>query len=187
MTHSDGLGRQDVARCWAGFASFGAGLVHVAVVREHFSEYWLFGVFFTVLGLAQIAWALGAFARPTVPLPRLTGIITLGVIALWLVARTTGLPIGPEPWTAEAFGRADVLCAVLEVALLLCLVVATRPAPQPTVDRRASAGAPARFVALMMVGAFAVAGLATPAMAATESGEHAHGHFGAVEHGDHTP
>jgi hypothetical protein len=183
MTHSGGFGRQDVARCWAGFASFGAGLVHLAVVREHFSEYWLFGVFFTVLGLAQIAWALGAFARPTVPLPQLTGVVTFGVLVLWVVARTTGLPIGPEPWTAEAFGRADVLCAVLEIALLACLLVATREVRRPEDRAEVSPAAPARFVGLVIAGALAVSALATPAMAATETGEHAHAHFSEGEGG----
>jgi len=176
VTQHSGFGRQDVARCWAGFASFGAGLVHVAVVNEHLREYRLFGIFFAVLGIAQILWGVAAFARPTVPFPQLTGAVTLGVLALWMVSRTVGLPIGPEPWTAEAAARPDVLCAVLEVALLLCLVAAApRRSPEPAVDG-GSRGA-IRYVSLLFAGALAVSAVATPAMAASESGEHAEPHF----------
>lgn len=49
-----GLGRADVARCWAGFASLGAGLVHLAVVREHLDHWLLASAFFAVVGALQL-------------------------------------------------------------------------------------------------------------------------------------
>ena len=58
-----------MARCWAGFASLGAGLVHLAVVREHLAEWWVYGVFFAAIGTLQILWALAALARDTRPSP----------------------------------------------------------------------------------------------------------------------
>ncbi|MDQ1641104.1 MAG: hypothetical protein QOJ90_455 [Actinomycetota bacterium] len=182
MTDSNGFGRRDVARCWAGFASLGAGLVHVAVVREHFSEYWLFGAFFAALAAVQLAWGLAALARPTVPAPRLINGLTVGVILLWLVSRSTGLPLGPDPWTPEPFGRADLLCTVLEVAMVLLVLVAVRRRSPGTVGRSAevagsAATGSARLVALLGAGALVVAAVATPAMAATEAGAHAHPHF----------
>jgi hypothetical protein len=182
VTDSHGFGRRDVARCWAGFASLGAGLVHVAVVREHLSEYWLFGVFFAALAVVQLAWGLAALARPTVPVPRLINGLTVGVAALWLVSRSSGLPLGPQPWTAEPVGRADVLCTVLEVAMVLCVLVAlprrsAGVAGPPAAMSGSPARASARLVALMATGALVVAAVATPAMAATEAGAHAHPHF----------
>jgi hypothetical protein len=50
------------------------------------------------------------------------------VIGLWLVTRTTGLPVGPEPWEAEAVGTADLLCSGLEaVVVVLLMVTVQRP------------------------------------------------------------
>jgi hypothetical protein len=175
MSDTSGFGRADVARCWAGFASLGAGLVHLAVVQEHLAEWWVYGVFFAVVGAAQIGWSLGALARVRAPLPWLVGAGNLALVALWAVTRTVGLPIGPEPWTPEAAGRADVFCVVLEIATVLALVVAARPAARTATAARPSSRAAGRFVALMFVGALGVSALTTPALAATEAGQHSPG------------
>lgn len=167
-----------MARCWAGFASFGAGLVHIAVVREHLSESWSHGVFFAAVGLAQVGWALWALQGTSVPRPRLTVAATLGLIGLWAMSRTMGLPFGLGG--KEPVGTADVLAMVLQVALILCIAaaVASTATARREVPQRSAAPAlaAARFVALLAVGALAVSAVATPAMAATSAGEHAHEH-----------
>ena len=101
----------EVIRWWAACASLGAGLIHLAVVSEHVSEWWLYGLFFIVLGVLQVAWAVRAMAGGPLPVPRLFAAMNAAVIGLWLVTRTTGLPVGPEPWEAEAVGTADLLCS----------------------------------------------------------------------------
>ena len=172
MTRTDGLAPADVARCWASFASLGAGLVHLAVVQEHLAEWWLYGVFFAVVGAAQIGWGVAALARDRAPFLRTVVSGNLAVVALWAVTRTVGLPVGPEPWQAEAAGRADVLCALLEIAVAGALVVAARCAA-----RQASTGrSVGRVVALLFAGALAVSAVTTPALAATPAGGHAHHH-----------
>src|SRR5919199_1880237 len=45
--------------------SAGAGAIHYAVIREHFDEYWLYGVFFVGMALFQLVWAVGVVARPS--------------------------------------------------------------------------------------------------------------------------
>jgi hypothetical protein len=173
MTRTNGLARADVARCWASFASLGAGLIHLAVVQEHLAEWWLYGVFFAVVGAAQIGWAVAALAKDRAPLLRTVAYGNLAVVALWAVTRTVGLPLGPEPWEAEAAGRADVLCSLLEVAVAGALLVAARCAA-----RRAPAGRPVgRVVALLFAGALAVSAVTTPALAATPAGGQAHHHL----------
>jgi hypothetical protein len=175
-TRTTSLGRADLARCWAGFASLGAGLVHLAVVDEHLGEWWLYGAFFAVLGAAQLGWAVAALALDRPPLLRTVVVGSVGVVALWVVTRTVGLPFGPEPWDAEAAGRADVLCTLLEVAVAALLLVAARSprsASVPGVGR--SAG---RFLALLFAGALAVSAVTTPALAATPAGGRAHSHLG---------
>jgi hypothetical protein len=153
---------RDVARCWAGFASLGAGLVHLAVVHEHFQESALFGIFFLVSGALQIGWAMVALARDRMPLPRLAAAAQLAMVALWGVTRTVGLPIGPEVWTPEAVGRADVLCVALEIVsagAVAAWLVLGRAGEHPVRARR--------YLLLVGAGALAVACLTTPALAAT--------------------
>jgi hypothetical protein len=162
----------DVARCWAGYASHGAGVVHLGMVPEHFQEWWVYGVCFAAVGAAQIMWAVGALARDRAPLLAFVLASNVALVGLWAATRTVGIPIGPQPWTAEAAGRADVLCVLLELGTALALVAArgvrrhrATPAPQDL-----GAG---RFVALMFAGALAVSAITTPALA--ESGQHSPG------------
>lgn len=115
-----------VIRWWAACASLGAGLIHLAVVSEHVSEWWLYGVFFIVLGVVQMAWAVQAMAGDPLPVPRLFAAMNTAVIGIWLVTRTTGLPVGPEPWEVEAVGTADLLCSALEAAAVVLLMVLVR-------------------------------------------------------------
>ena len=171
-----GFGRSDVARCWAGFASLGAGLIHLAVVREHFAEWWLFGAFFLAIGVLQIGWGMAALALDRAPFSRAVAAVNAAVVALWVVTRTVGLPVGPERWTPEAVGGADVACAVLEAAVVVLLLAAIRV---PGEARPLSVAAGSRL-ALLGVGALAMAVVTTWGLAATESGEHAHPHG---EHG----
>jgi hypothetical protein len=188
VSNTRGLGRTDVARCWAGFASFGAGLIHIAVVREHLAESPFLGVAFAVVGLAQVGWALWALSRDRVPAPRVTAVVTLGFIAAWAMSRTVGLSLNPLTADPEPVGVPDVLCVVLEVTLIGCIYVAMSPSARiPVADQRRSATT-ARGLALLAAGALAVSALATAAMAGTTAGNHAHGHHGEVaddHHGEH--
>jgi hypothetical protein len=108
--------------------SAGAAAIHFAVTSEHFKEYLMYGVFFLVTALAQMIWASIAVWR----LPRWW--LWLGVagntpvLAVYLASRTTGLPFGPDPGHAEPFGALDVLCALLELALIGgCAALLWRP------------------------------------------------------------
>jgi hypothetical protein len=44
-------------------------------------------------------------------------IVNLGVAAAWALSRTLGMPVGPEPWTPEAVGVADVTATLFELAI----------------------------------------------------------------------
>jgi hypothetical protein len=118
-----------VIRRFAGFASLGAGIIHLAAVSEHVAHWWLHGVFFLVLGVVQIGWAVQAMEGGPLPVPREYAVLNAAVIGLWFVSRTTGLPWGPEPWQAEAVGTADLLCSALE-SVVVVLLVRTMREPQ---------------------------------------------------------
>ena len=114
-----------VARVAAAALTAGAGAIHLAVVPDHLREYLLFGIFFAVVGAVQLGAAV-ALLRPT---RRLAVGVATGqalLVALWLVSRTTGLPIGPQPWTPEEIGVADVACVGLELLAVAVLGVAAR-------------------------------------------------------------
>jgi hypothetical protein len=99
--------------------SAAAGMVHLTVASDHFAEYFLFGLFFVVVGLAQIAWA--AIVAITGPVDRLL-MLSIGnalVVALWLVSRTTGVPLGPNSGRPEPVGYADVVTTVFELVLVV--------------------------------------------------------------------
>ena len=103
-----------VGRVAAAAATAGAGLVHLAVVPEHWREYLPFGLFFLVVGAAQL---LASAARPTRRTQLGVALGQVALVALWLVSRTSGLPVGPEPWQPEEIGVADVVCVALECAV----------------------------------------------------------------------
>lgn len=92
-----------------------AGLIHYAVVPEHRAEWWMFAVFFTLLGIFEIVWAVAIWAAPTRGLLLLGVLVNVATLILWAVTRTAGLPFGPEPGEPEAIGIADAVCVVAEL------------------------------------------------------------------------
>jgi hypothetical protein len=168
-----------VIRWWAGFASLGAGLIHLAVVSEHAAEWWLYGLFFLALGVVQLAWAGQAMDSPPLPVPRLFAAMNAGVIGLWLVSRTIGLPVGPGPWTPEAAGTADIVCSALEAVVVVLLVLAVR---RPRVHESRALTRPQRWmVAIGAAGVAMVTGVALAANPPVLYGTHEHGgHSAAV-------
>jgi hypothetical protein len=105
--------------------SWGAGLIHVQAAIQHVDEYLLYALFFALLAPAQFAWGVALYQRPGRRLLLAGALGSLAVVALWIVSRTSGLPIGPTPWRPEAIGAIDALAtadeAVLAVLALLQL------------------------------------------------------------------
>ena len=117
--------------------SAGAGAIHLSVASDHFHEYWLFGAFFAALGSAQVAWAvLVAIRGPSRPL-LIAAIGNSAVVALWIVSRTTGLPLGSHLGAPEALGFPDVAATLFEVVLVGCAAWSLRHKRGPS--RRAVA------------------------------------------------
>ncbi|GAB3067294.1 hypothetical protein [Pedococcus soli] len=130
-------------RC-AALLSVGAALIHVGVSADHFREWWAAGLFFLVTAAAQLAWAAWLWARPASRRVLAVGAAgSVALVLLWVVSRTSGLPIGPEAGVAEAVGAADVVCGILELACAgLALVASAGLVPRrlrtPSTPRRAA-------------------------------------------------
>jgi len=108
----------DSALIFAALASAGAAAIHFAVAPMHYEEYVPFALVFALTGVAQLAWALLALLRPTRPVLLAGVLLSAGVVAVWVLTRTVGAPVGPEAGEPEAVGAADLLCSVLELAVI---------------------------------------------------------------------
>src|SRR5262245_3319476 len=164
-------------RTLAALAMLGSAIIHFAFAPEHLSEQTSHGVFFLVVGWAQLlgAAALAFGWRPQRAWLYGTAAFNLGVAAVWLVSRTAGVP-GEEP---EAVGFPDSLATGLEVfAAVAALAVVLGWARMPA-ERRPRLGLTAvPLVALVAV----VSASVVPAL----GGGHAHGEGGHDEHGSGT-
>jgi hypothetical protein len=106
--------------------AFLAAAIHAVAGAEHFSEFWLFGVFFCALAIAQLAWGVWCFARPT-PASLVAGVaLNASVIAVWLVSRTVGVPLGPGAWKPEQVGALDIAATLDECLIVGLLYLLTR-------------------------------------------------------------
>jgi len=98
--------------------SWVAALIHAVVVPEHWQEYRPYAVCFTALAAAQAGWSIAVFRGPTPTLLRAGAVLSAGVVAVWVLSRTVGLPLGPEPGRPEAVGVIDVAATLAELAIV---------------------------------------------------------------------
>src|SRR5688572_7161516 len=74
--------------------SLGAAAIHLSVIGVHYAEYPPHGVLFAILAWAQAAWAVVYLRRPVRSLAVAAVMGNAGVVAVWGVSRTMGLPFG---------------------------------------------------------------------------------------------
>jgi FtsP/CotA-like multicopper oxidase with cupredoxin domain len=106
----------------AALLTVGAALIHLAVAPEHLREWLPFGVFFLIIGSLQIILAVNLVARPERKVAATIAVLNVGLLSLWYLSRTVGLPIGPTPGQPEDVGLTDTLCVIMEVLGTLPLV-----------------------------------------------------------------
>ncbi|MBK5308162.1 MAG: hypothetical protein JJD92_15860 [Frankiaceae bacterium] len=168
------LAQRSAARLVLATAAVGAGLIHLAFVPSHVREYLPLGVAFLAAGVFQVLWGLLVAVRDSPQWLLVGGALSFVFVAVYLLSRTVGLPLGPEAFEAEAFGASDLLCCALEVPVgIAAMVLGRRPgALQTRLGARWAVGFAA---SLVLVGSASATALAT-------SNEHEHGH--SDEHGD---
>ena len=88
--------------------------IHAAVAPGHVAENPLFGLFFLLAAGTQLTWVALVATRPTRALLAAGIGLHLALVALWLVTRTLGLPLGllPEP---HPVGGWDVACVLWQL------------------------------------------------------------------------
>ncbi|HEX9694747.1 MAG TPA: hypothetical protein VGB64_00370 [Actinomycetota bacterium] len=206
--HRGGLSRTDALLVRAAvFASAGAGALHLGAVHPHMQEWPPAALFMLVAGIAQLAWIawVANDASRTKVFAGLAG--NAGVIALWVVTRTIGLPFGPMPGVAEHAHAPDLIATGLEaivVGALAGLIFDRAPRPARRLMMLAVAGlilsvvasahepARERLTALATLGAVGVAAAVSLSFSLSyvsahvrrrnEYGSPARSRSGAVEH-----
>jgi hypothetical protein len=135
-------------RAAAAMFLLGPAAIHFAVAPEHLRVYPPYGLFFMLVGLLQVALAAAVVLRPSPPILLGGAAFSLLVIAVWLLSRTVGLPIGPTPGIPEAIGLADLLTTLMEwIAVILLLIADAR------LDRRRPLHGVRLTIGLVPVGA----------------------------------
>ena len=107
--------------------AWAAGLIHVLAAVQHVSEYVPFAVFFELLALAQFGWGVAIYRSASRRLLALGAAASLLVVAVWVVSRTAGVPLGPAPWTPEPVGLLDTVASADELVLALLVLFQLRP------------------------------------------------------------
>jgi hypothetical protein len=100
-------------------ASAGAAAIHFAVIAEHFEEWWGFGLFFVMSAVAQLVWAMLVVMWRSGLLIWLGVVGNAAIVVLWLVTRTLGTLVGPEPATPEPISVADSVAATFELTIVV--------------------------------------------------------------------
>jgi hypothetical protein len=92
----------------------GAAGIHFAMMGEHAGVSWTHGTFFAVVAWLQLVLAVGiVWRRSSRGMAATVIVANLAILAVWVLTRTVGIAIGGDG-TPEAWGRTDILCAVLE-------------------------------------------------------------------------
>lgn len=98
-----------------------AGLIHLALIREHFEEQLAYGLVFTALAVFQLSLALLLVTRPGPPIYR-AGIAGSGIIALIYMATRLAPPLGSS--APEEVTFLGIAATALELAAIVFLAVA---------------------------------------------------------------
>ncbi len=159
------------APVWAALASCCAGILHGVAAPAHF-ESLPTAAFFVTAAALQLTLGLRLASRPASPLCAVLGFTgSAWVAAVWLLSRTTGLPVGSSPATIGLLDTAATGCELVVAAVLL------------TTLRRQQAQSPAPVSPC--VGPAPTATLVLPAQAAHDVGPRTLGdHAQAATHAD---
>jgi hypothetical protein len=120
--------REILLRLTAGLAVI-CGLIHIGAGVDHYGEFPLYALVFSLLATAQIGWAALLVWRATPRWLALGCALQVGIVALWVLSRTTGVPIAPTAWVPEQVGTADIVetfCELVTIVATIGMLAETR-------------------------------------------------------------
>jgi hypothetical protein len=125
-------------------ASAAAAGIHLGAVGEHLSEWVVSGLFMLAVGAYQFVWAISIARGARRDAVRAGAVVNAGIVGVWVLSRTLGLPFGPEPWMPEHIHAGDAIATALEVVLVAVVLgpeILRRPAACRVLVRLAAFGA----------------------------------------------
>ena len=119
-----------------GVCVIASGGIHGLVAPQHFQEWWGYGVFFLATATCLIGFGLALLTDAIDPrylagdlhrlrrvMYALGAIANAGILGLYALTRTAGIPLGPGSGLVEPVGVIDLVAKTTEVLALAGLVV----------------------------------------------------------------
>jgi len=104
--------------------SLAAALVHLWATPELLSEWWGYGAFFLAAALLQGSFAALVLRWSGVYPLLFAGIgVNLGLVLVFVLTRTSGVPVGPHEGLVERATPLDLAAMVAELGAVLALTV----------------------------------------------------------------
>jgi hypothetical protein len=102
----------------AAVLSMAAGWIHFAFVASHWRDWWAYGAFFLATGVFQalLAPALLRWPNARAALAGVAG--NLGIVGMYVLSRTNGIPLGPHTGVVEKATVVDLTCTAGEIVLI---------------------------------------------------------------------
>jgi hypothetical protein len=154
-----------ITRTWLAFAAIGTGLIHLALV---IGAPLGLGIALAALGLAEFVWGVLAFARETLVLPRAALVVAIVPVAAWTLLLVIS-SVSEAPGIAASLAFLPLAVANL-FELFAVAVLGRHLRRRRTTDATPPSPSVGRYLLGLAVGALVVAGLTTPALAATQAG-----------------
>jgi hypothetical protein len=103
------------------FASAG-GLIHLAVIRQHF-DFPIVAGGFAFIGIAKWTFALTVLRYPTRLIVAFGGIVHIAIAGIWILSRTTGLPFLPGAEEPALVGVVDIVANTFSVGAIGAVII----------------------------------------------------------------
>ena len=140
--------------------SIAAGTIHAVATIDHFSHWWLYGVFFLALTYGQVLWGVALLRNPVSDRAlRLGAIANLAIVVAWLFSRTIGVPIGPEAGSPEPIGTMDGAVVLVQLVTVAYVAMIIRPTLRVVRGLRVLIGAHRMRIGMMLASASVFAAL----------------------------
>jgi hypothetical protein len=102
----------------AAVLSLGAAWVHLAYTASHLRQWWAYGAFFLATGAGQALFAPLVLRRPRQWVAAVGIAGNLAIVAMYVMSRTVGPPLGPHAHVPEPAGAVDLATTAAEIALV---------------------------------------------------------------------
>ena len=105
---------------WSALTTALAGVIHLAIIPEHWAHAPAHGLFFLIVGILQIAWGAAVWWKPSTGLYYIGVIMAGWLIVLYAITRWLPAPFGHGP---ESIQTIDLVCKFCEGLAMVSLAI----------------------------------------------------------------